>query len=39
MPEAVNREMIDKLAVEFGFLNSKAARKRLIKVGKRDDKG
>lgn len=32
MPEAVNREMIDKLAVEFGFLNSKAARKRLIKV-------
>jgi hypothetical protein len=32
LPEAVNREIIDKLAVEFAFLNSKAARKRLIKV-------
>jgi regulator of nonsense transcripts 2 len=32
LPEAVNREIIDKLAVEFTFLNSKAARKRLIKV-------
>lgn len=32
MPEAVNREMVDKLAIEFAFLNSKAARRRLIKV-------
>lgn len=32
LPEAVNREMIDKLAVEFAFLNSKAARRRLVKV-------
>jgi regulator of nonsense transcripts 2 len=32
LPEAVNREMVDKLAVEFAFLNSKAARKRLVKV-------
>lgn len=33
LPEASNREMVDKLAVEFAFLNSKAARKRLIRVG------
>lgn len=32
LPEAVNREMVDKLAVEFAFLNSKAARKRMVKV-------
>lgn len=32
LPEAVNREMVDKLAIEFAFLNSKAARRRLIKV-------
>lgn len=32
LPEAINREIIDKLAVEFASLNSKAARKRLIKV-------
>ena len=31
LPEAVNREMIDKLAVEFASLNSKAARKRLVR--------
>ncbi|KAK6906386.1 hypothetical protein I203_100371 [Kwoniella mangroviensis CBS 8507] len=31
LPEANNREVVDKLAVEFAFLNSKAARKRLIK--------
>ncbi|WVQ63661.1 uncharacterized protein L199_001814 [Kwoniella botswanensis] len=31
LPEANNREVLDKLAVEFAFLNSKAARKRLIK--------
>jgi regulator of nonsense transcripts 2 len=32
LPEANNREVVDKLAIEFAFLNSKAARKRLIKV-------
>ena len=37
LPEAVNREMVDKLAVEFAFLNSKAARRRLVKVGTRPD--
>ncbi|ORY33038.1 armadillo-type protein [Naematelia encephala] len=31
LPDAVNRELVDKLAVEFAFLNSKAARNRLIK--------
>ena len=31
LPEAVNREIIDKLAVEFATLNSKPARKRLIR--------
>ncbi|WVR08877.1 hypothetical protein IAU60_005936 [Kwoniella sp. DSM 27419] len=31
LPEANNREVVDKLAIEFAFLNSKAARKRLIK--------
>lgn len=30
LPEAVNREMVDKLALEFAYLNSKAARKRLV---------
>ena len=34
LPEAVNREMIDKLVAEFAFLNSKAARKRLIRVSR-----
>lgn len=33
LPEASNREMVDKIALEFAFLNSKAARKRLVKVG------
>ncbi len=32
LPDATNRSMIDQLAVDFAFLNSKAARKRLIKV-------
>lgn len=32
LPEAVNREMVDKLAVEFAYLNSKAARRRLATV-------
>nr|XP_031861440.1 uncharacterized protein CI109_003044 [Kwoniella shandongensis]KAA5528512.1 hypothetical protein CI109_003044 [Kwoniella shandongensis] len=31
LPEANNREVVDKLAIEFAFLNSKAARKRLTK--------
>ncbi|KAL7421122.1 mRNA decay protein [Cryptotrichosporon argae] len=31
LPESVNRETIDKLAAEFAFLNSKAARKRLVR--------
>ncbi|EIW82813.1 ARM repeat-containing protein [Coniophora puteana RWD-64-598 SS2] len=31
LPDATNRAMIDQAAVEFTFLNSKAARKRLVK--------
>ncbi|KAG9316714.1 ARM repeat-containing protein [Chiua virens] len=31
LPDATNRAMIDQAAVDFAFLNSKAARKRLIK--------
>ncbi|KAI6046075.1 ARM repeat-containing protein [Pisolithus marmoratus] len=31
LPDATNRTLIDQAAVEFAFLNSKAARKRLIK--------
>ncbi|WVQ81313.1 hypothetical protein IAT38_003436 [Cryptococcus sp. DSM 104549] len=31
LPESNNREVVDKLAIEFAFLNSKAARNRLIK--------
>ncbi|TFK20775.1 transcription factor [Coprinopsis marcescibilis] len=31
LPDATNRTMIDQAAVEFAFLNSKAARKRLVK--------
>ena len=31
MPESNNRELIDAIAVEFIFLNSKASRNRLIK--------
>ncbi|KAK4687311.1 regulator of nonsense transcripts 2, partial [Tremellales sp. Uapishka_1] len=30
LPEANNREVVDRLAVEFAFLNSKAARRRLV---------
>lgn len=33
LPDATNRTMVDQAAVEFAFLNSKAARKRLGKVG------
>lgn len=32
LPEMTNRETIDKCAVEFSFLNSKASRNRLIKA-------
>ena len=32
LPDATNRVMIDQVAVDFAFLNSKAARKRLIRV-------
>ncbi len=35
LPDASNREMVDKLAVEFASLNSKAARNRLVKVSRR----
>jgi regulator of nonsense transcripts 2 len=31
MPEAGNRDLIDQIAVDFIFLNSKASRNRLIK--------
>lgn len=32
LPDCTNRSLIDSAAVEFAFLNSKAARKRLAKV-------
>lgn len=32
LPEASSKKSIDDIAVEFAFLNSKAARKRLVKV-------
>ena len=32
LPEMSSRQAIDKAAVEFTFLNSKAARRRLVKV-------
>ncbi|EJD02975.1 transcription factor [Fomitiporia mediterranea MF3/22] len=31
LPDCTNRTLIDSAAVEFAFLNSKAARKRLVK--------
>ncbi|KAL5485215.1 NMD2 [Sanghuangporus weigelae] len=31
LPDCTNRSLIDSAAVEFAFLNSKAARKRLVK--------
>lgn len=34
LPDATNRAMIDQAAIDFAFLNSKAARKRLVKVSK-----
>jgi hypothetical protein len=33
LPDCTNRTLIDQAAVDFAFLNSKAARKRLVKVG------
>jgi regulator of nonsense transcripts 2 len=32
LPEATNRALIDQAAVDFAYINSKAARKRLVKV-------
>src|SRR5258708_15146385 len=32
LPDCTNRTLIDQAAVDFAFLNSKAARKRLTKV-------
>jgi regulator of nonsense transcripts 2 len=32
LPDGTNRTLIDQAAVDFAFLNSKAARKRLVKV-------
>jgi regulator of nonsense transcripts 2 len=32
LSDATNRALIDQAAIDFAFLNSKAARKRLIKV-------
>ena len=32
LPDATNRAGIDQVALEFTLLNSKAARKRLVKV-------
>ncbi|KAH9917919.1 transcription factor [Epithele typhae] len=31
LPDATNRSLVDQAAVDFAFLNSKAARKRLVK--------
>lgn len=32
LTDASSKTMIDAIAIEFAFLNSKAARKRLVKV-------
>lgn len=32
LPDATNRALIDQAAIDFAFLNSKAARKRLVRV-------
>lgn len=32
LPDATNRALIDQVAIDFAFLNSKAARKRLTRV-------
>ncbi|KAF5393301.1 hypothetical protein D9757_000666 [Collybiopsis confluens] len=31
LPDATNRTLVDQAAIDFAFLNSKAARKRLVK--------
>ncbi|THV02346.1 ARM repeat-containing protein [Dendrothele bispora CBS 962.96] len=31
LPDATNRALVDQAAIDFAFLNSKAARKRLVK--------
>ena len=33
LPDATNRALVDQVTIDFAFLNSKAARKRLIRVG------
>lgn len=33
LSDATNRALIDQAAIDFAFLNSKAARKRLTRVG------
>lgn len=33
IPECTSKETIDQAAVDFAFMNSKASRNRLIKVG------
>lgn len=38
LPTLNNRDMIDSVAVEYCYLNSKSARKRLIKVRRGLDK-
>lgn len=35
LPDLSNRDAIDRVAVDFTFLNSKPARRRLVKVGRR----
>ena len=35
LPDATNRVLIDQATIDFAFLNSKAARKRLVRVGPR----
>ncbi|KIP08451.1 hypothetical protein PHLGIDRAFT_23490 [Phlebiopsis gigantea 11061_1 CR5-6] len=39
LPDATNRALIDQAAVDFAFLNSKAARKRLVKFMSQIPKG
>lgn len=39
LPDATNRTLIDQAAVDFAFLNSKAARKRLVKFMSQVPKG
>ncbi|KAI9824459.1 MAG: hypothetical protein M1832_001994 [Thelocarpon impressellum] len=39
LPEVTNKEMIDQVAVDFCFLNSKASRNRLVKAVQEVPKG